>query len=325
MITIKTTDNGVEYVDARAPHALYGYESHDGTRFGVWDARPDGGRIPTTIKGPDGKPAALGAMTMESRPEHWRKLHPGIDRVFVAMTPAMARHWAITTADEIEANPKQARKLRRSFASRDDAERAFAAEILQTDLPDCVMVTGGMIDALARDAPDPEAMPDTAPAPEMDLIPVFVPDVTLTFALEFRDRAGASLTDTEWRAKLKDRAYRTIGHDIVPQPYDPTVPVAYELCTIWAGVMVDGNPDTLYRSGLRLRHLCGDPNCTTGGYTTVLHYPTEAEAIEGHRKLVEHCREGGASRASWEQQIAAARDVPHFGFGAQARRPRGAA
>lgn len=317
-IEIGCTDRGLEYVLAVEPHSRYGYETPAGERFALWDARRERGRVPVLADAPDGAPGRLGAMTAVGDPDGWRKLRVGVDRVLVEMTPQLARAEAIAIVDMALAHPDDAAKVRRAWPSREAAIDDIAGDVLDSGIAAVATVTAGLLRAFELDAGDVVLdVPDVANAEHFDqwsagandvpgqrvkvpasfrdlgLDPPDAPDapdaldmssVGVVLELRYRARDGGEMTEGEWTAAQRDPAYAVVRRDTA-RPAAATEPFAFELMTHWTGITVCGDTRGMYRTGCRLIHDCGRPECVSGRFQLMTTWHTEAEAIEGHATI----------------------------------------
>ena len=277
--------SGVEVMDCLGPYGVYVYERRDGSQFMLWDARRHEDGQPRTVPvyvddGVGGGPyqaATLVAAASEGAPDHWRKLKPGEDRVFIPMTATMARVHALKLWETD--SPEERAELMARFPSMDAMLEDHASFVMELDLPDIVMVTGGLIASFENDPPpadsryrsnsqgEPVATVAEAAAwshrlsSAQEAINTLQRDAEVTY----RCRHGRPLTFAEWQA-LQDRGpeYGEVARDIITVDPALRLPFMLEVVTRWVGIVMAGDPRSMYATCTRVIHTCGRSHCAQG-------------------------------------------------------------
>ena len=289
---------------AAAGYCRYGYETEAGDRFTLWDARSEGGAVPRFVRSPDGEVGQLRARTGPV-PDFWRALRVGDARVLVDMTPPQAHAQAIEGVEALEAHPEHARALRDKYESREAAVAAAVDTLIASGAPAVQTVTAGFLAALeaappasvpdAGDGSDSTVLisPDGTEQPERDAPPdddATDPDVVVVAAIDititYHSRTGAQVPEDQWRRWANDPGYTDVART---RCHIPGVPhLAIDVYTAWMGIAINGDTSELFRTGARIVHLCGDPDCHSGKWVKLEECANEAYARAFHERVAAH-------------------------------------
>jgi hypothetical protein len=106
----------------------------------------------------------------------------------------------------------------------------------------------------------------------------------------YYDRQGQPMTMRQWAEKFEDEGYTHIARDVIgpDEPLDPAPLIT--VSTFWLGVNHNWRDD---------EPLIYETLIIGGGYeATGMRYPTEKQAREGHRRVVDELRAGRGSRGA---------------------------
>lgn len=113
--------------------------------------------------------------------------------------------------------------------------------------------------------------------------------------MSYYDRQGRPIDFDRWGALFEQMDYKRVGYDVCPDQFDDQLEQVLEdgpiaaVSTVWLGInhaFGFGGPPIIFET-----MIFGGPYAEE-----MMRYSTEADALEGHRRVVEDLRAG---RAPW--------------------------